>query len=192
MARVLRWGPGYTGGEDPLNLLRDVIDAEEIRLDRWTVVFHPEDKPEDAAQKTPSQTTGKKKKQVHQAQSSQQNQHQTAAIPSNNQPQGHLRFAHTHSNNYTHTIVHTHIVFQTLCLSLSLSTILHSLFFALALFVYTISLFTYSLLLLQLSLSLSLHFYVLLSLFVSLSNLYFLRTLNLWLLYQYLNTPLKQ
>lgn len=24
--------------------MRDVIDAEEIRLDRWTVVFHPEDK----------------------------------------------------------------------------------------------------------------------------------------------------
>ncbi|XP_073992573.1 diacylglycerol kinase theta isoform X4 [Rhodnius prolixus] len=47
LARVLRWGPGYTGGEDPLNLLRDVIDAEEIRLDRWTVVFHPEDKSED-------------------------------------------------------------------------------------------------------------------------------------------------
>ncbi|XP_069692506.1 diacylglycerol kinase theta isoform X5 [Periplaneta americana] len=50
LARVLRWGPGYTGGEDPLNLLRDVIDAEEIRLDRWTVVFHPEDKAEDKGQ----------------------------------------------------------------------------------------------------------------------------------------------
>lgn len=35
LARVLRWGPGYTGGEDPLNLLRDVIDAEEIKLDRY-------------------------------------------------------------------------------------------------------------------------------------------------------------
>ncbi|XP_055697747.1 diacylglycerol kinase theta isoform X7 [Phlebotomus papatasi] len=58
LARVLRWGPGYTGGEDPLNLLRDVIEAEEIRLDRWTVVFHPEDKPEDAAQKAPSNSTG--------------------------------------------------------------------------------------------------------------------------------------
>lgn len=34
---------GYTGGEDPLSILRDVIDAEEIRLDRWTVVFHPFD-----------------------------------------------------------------------------------------------------------------------------------------------------
>ena len=44
LARVLRWGPGYTGGEDPLNLLRDVIDAEEIKLDRWTVIFHPNEK----------------------------------------------------------------------------------------------------------------------------------------------------
>jgi diacylglycerol kinase (ATP) len=58
LARVLRWGAGYTGGEDPLNLLRDVIDAEEIRLDRWTVVFHPEDnKPEDVAPKAPSNST---------------------------------------------------------------------------------------------------------------------------------------
>ncbi|KAK2703868.1 hypothetical protein QYM36_017796 [Artemia franciscana] len=44
LARVLRWGPGYSGAEDPSTLLRDVIDAEEIRLDRWTVVFHPEEK----------------------------------------------------------------------------------------------------------------------------------------------------
>ncbi|XP_037913721.1 diacylglycerol kinase theta isoform X3 [Hermetia illucens] len=58
LARVLRWGPGYTGGEDPLNLLRDVIEAEEIRLDRWTVVFHPEDKPEESALKAPSNSTG--------------------------------------------------------------------------------------------------------------------------------------
>eukprot|EP00094_Tigriopus_californicus_P013915 TCALIF_13468-PA protein Name:"Similar to Dgkq Diacylglycerol kinase theta (Mus musculus)" AED:0.19 eAED:0.19 QI:0/0.93/0.75/1/0.93/0.87/16/63/974 len=41
LARVLRWGPGYTGDEDPLFILRDVIAAEEIRLDRWTVVFRP-------------------------------------------------------------------------------------------------------------------------------------------------------
>ncbi|XP_044258463.1 diacylglycerol kinase theta isoform X8 [Tribolium madens] len=54
LARVLRWGPGYTGGEDPLNLLRDVIDAEEIRLDRWTVVFHPEDKPDDSVKQVNS------------------------------------------------------------------------------------------------------------------------------------------
>ncbi|CAH1406535.1 unnamed protein product [Nezara viridula] len=63
LARVLRWGPGYTGGEDPLNLLRDVIDAEEIRLDRWTVVFHPEDKGgEDKA--TQHNSTGCRKRKV--------------------------------------------------------------------------------------------------------------------------------
>jgi diacylglycerol kinase (ATP) len=32
LARVLRWGAGYTGAEEPMNLLRDVIDAEEISL----------------------------------------------------------------------------------------------------------------------------------------------------------------
>lgn len=59
---MLRWGPGYTGGEDPLNLLRDVIDAEEIRLDRWTVVFHPEDKPDDNTK--PVNSTGKKRQKL--------------------------------------------------------------------------------------------------------------------------------
>ncbi|CAK9302070.1 unnamed protein product [Gordionus sp. m RMFG-2023] len=44
LARVLNWGPGYTGGEDAHSLLRDVIEAEEVRLDRWTLVFHPDDK----------------------------------------------------------------------------------------------------------------------------------------------------
>jgi hypothetical protein len=29
-------GAGYTGAEEPMNLLRDVIDADEISLDRWT------------------------------------------------------------------------------------------------------------------------------------------------------------
>ncbi|CAH1776092.1 unnamed protein product [Owenia fusiformis] len=46
LARVLRWGPGFTGNEDPLNTLRDVIDAEEIKLDRWTVIFHTTEKDE--------------------------------------------------------------------------------------------------------------------------------------------------
>ena len=34
LARVLRWGPGYSGAENPMNLLRDVIEADEIKLDR--------------------------------------------------------------------------------------------------------------------------------------------------------------
>lgn len=63
LARVLRWGPGYTGGEDPLNLLRDVIDAEEIRLDRWTVVFHPEDKSDEGSIKQVN-STGKKRQKL--------------------------------------------------------------------------------------------------------------------------------
>ncbi|XP_045468937.1 diacylglycerol kinase theta isoform X2 [Harmonia axyridis] len=62
LARVLRWGTGYNGGEDPLNLLRDVIDAEEIRLDRWTVVFHPEDKSDDGMKQVNS--TGKKRQKL--------------------------------------------------------------------------------------------------------------------------------
>lgn len=37
MVRVLCWGLGYIGGEDSLNLLRDVIDVEEIKLDRWDI-----------------------------------------------------------------------------------------------------------------------------------------------------------
>src|SRR5688572_29541114 len=43
LARVLRWGSGYAGGEDPVNLLKDVIEAEEVRLDRWTVIFHSDE-----------------------------------------------------------------------------------------------------------------------------------------------------
>lgn len=43
-----------------MNLLRDVIDAEEIILDRWTVVFYPEDKAEDKEklQQLANSTTG--------------------------------------------------------------------------------------------------------------------------------------
>jgi len=37
LARVLRWGPGYNGEDEPLSLLRDVIEAEEIKLDRYII-----------------------------------------------------------------------------------------------------------------------------------------------------------
>jgi len=37
LARVLHWGPGYRGEAEPLSLLRDVIDAEEIKLDRYVL-----------------------------------------------------------------------------------------------------------------------------------------------------------
>lgn len=101
MARVLRWGAGYTGGEDPLNLLRDVIDAEEIRLDRWTVVFHPEDKPEDVAPKVPTNSTGKKKKdqQQNEGNSSQSNQHHHHHATTITTPQCQGFLSHTKKNS---------------------------------------------------------------------------------------------
>lgn len=34
LARVLQWGGGYSGEENPMDILRDVIEAEEVRLDR--------------------------------------------------------------------------------------------------------------------------------------------------------------
>jgi len=59
LARVLRWGSGYAGGEDPLNLLKDVIEAEEVRLDRWTVIFHTDEaaKPLEPSVPTPSSSS---------------------------------------------------------------------------------------------------------------------------------------
>jgi len=65
LARVLRWGPGYTGAEDPLSLLKDVTEAEEIHLDRWTVVFRPEDKLEKADENAKQvNSTGKKRQKL--------------------------------------------------------------------------------------------------------------------------------
>ncbi|KAI1290308.1 Diacylglycerol kinase theta [Halotydeus destructor] len=58
LARVLRWGSGYAGGEDPMNLLKDVIDAEEVRLDRWTVVFHSDEAMKQEEKPGQSNTSG--------------------------------------------------------------------------------------------------------------------------------------
>ena len=44
LARVLRWGGGTSTDESPIEILKDVIEAEEIELDRWTVVFHQEER----------------------------------------------------------------------------------------------------------------------------------------------------
>uniref|UniRef100_A0A1I8FAU0 DAGKa domain-containing protein n=1 Tax=Macrostomum lignano TaxID=282301 RepID=A0A1I8FAU0_9PLAT len=41
-------GSGYYSGQEyPLNILRDVAEAEVVTLDRWTVIFHPEEKEKD-------------------------------------------------------------------------------------------------------------------------------------------------
>ncbi|CAF0882276.1 unnamed protein product [Didymodactylos carnosus] len=59
LARVLRWGSGYTGGEEPISLLRDIVEAEEIKLDRWTVVFH-----QDQEKRDPEGTTNEDKTEM--------------------------------------------------------------------------------------------------------------------------------
>ncbi|XP_026882863.2 diacylglycerol kinase theta [Electrophorus electricus] len=38
LARVLRWGTGYSG-EDPYNILVSVDEAEEVEMDRWTILL---------------------------------------------------------------------------------------------------------------------------------------------------------
>ncbi|XP_057705596.1 diacylglycerol kinase theta-like isoform X1 [Corythoichthys intestinalis] len=42
LSRVLRWGPGY-GGEDPSRVLDGVDQAEEVLMDRWTVLLDARD-----------------------------------------------------------------------------------------------------------------------------------------------------
>ena len=54
LARVLNWGGGYTGGEDPINLLKDVIQAEEVQLDRWTVIFRSDEAKKSQGDQLPS------------------------------------------------------------------------------------------------------------------------------------------
>ncbi|XP_056625409.1 diacylglycerol kinase theta [Triplophysa dalaica] len=46
LARVLRWGAGYSG-EDPYNILISVDEAEEVHMDRWTILFDAQEMTED-------------------------------------------------------------------------------------------------------------------------------------------------
>lgn len=46
LARVLRWGPGYSG-EDPHHILVCVDEAEEVQMDRWTILLDAQDVSED-------------------------------------------------------------------------------------------------------------------------------------------------
>ncbi|XP_053507277.1 diacylglycerol kinase theta [Ictalurus furcatus] len=46
LARVLRWGAGYSG-EDPYNVLVSVDEAEEVEMDRWTILFDAQEMAED-------------------------------------------------------------------------------------------------------------------------------------------------
>ncbi|KAI4897515.1 hypothetical protein NFI96_015907 [Prochilodus magdalenae] len=46
LARVLRWGAGYSG-EDPYSILVSVNEAEEVEMDRWNILFDAQDMTED-------------------------------------------------------------------------------------------------------------------------------------------------
>lgn len=46
LARILRWGPGYSG-EDPHQLLVSIDEADEVLMDRWTILLDAQDISED-------------------------------------------------------------------------------------------------------------------------------------------------
>ncbi|XP_065098208.1 diacylglycerol kinase theta [Paramisgurnus dabryanus] len=46
LARVLRWGAGYSG-EDPHNILVSVDEADEVQIDRWTILLDAQEMTED-------------------------------------------------------------------------------------------------------------------------------------------------
>lgn len=47
LARVLRWGAGYSG-EDPHHILVSVDEADEVLMDRWTILLDAQDLSEDS------------------------------------------------------------------------------------------------------------------------------------------------
>ncbi|XP_056138784.1 diacylglycerol kinase theta [Lampris incognitus] len=42
LARILRWGSGYSG-EDPHHILSSLNEAEEVQMDRWTILLDAQD-----------------------------------------------------------------------------------------------------------------------------------------------------
>ncbi|XP_015228773.1 PREDICTED: diacylglycerol kinase theta [Cyprinodon variegatus] len=46
LARILRWGAGYSG-EDPHHILVSVDEADEVQMDRWTILLDAQDITED-------------------------------------------------------------------------------------------------------------------------------------------------
>uniref|UniRef100_A0A8C7DA26 Diacylglycerol kinase n=1 Tax=Oncorhynchus kisutch TaxID=8019 RepID=A0A8C7DA26_ONCKI len=46
LARILRWGAGYSG-EDPHHILVSVDEAEEVQMDRWTILLDAQEVTED-------------------------------------------------------------------------------------------------------------------------------------------------
>ena len=44
LARVLQWGGGYTGTDEPLQILKAVDRADPIDLDRWTVIMQGDER----------------------------------------------------------------------------------------------------------------------------------------------------
>ncbi|KAG5264099.1 hypothetical protein AALO_G00272130 [Alosa alosa] len=46
LARVLRWGAGYSG-EDPYSILLSLDEAEEVEMDRWTILLDAQEMTED-------------------------------------------------------------------------------------------------------------------------------------------------
>ncbi|XP_019726948.1 diacylglycerol kinase theta [Hippocampus comes] len=48
LSRVLRWGPGYSG-EDPSHILACVDEADEVLMDRWTILLDAQDLAENCA-----------------------------------------------------------------------------------------------------------------------------------------------
>ncbi|XP_008304989.1 diacylglycerol kinase theta-like, partial [Stegastes partitus] len=46
LARILRWGPGYSS-EDPQHILVSVDEADEVLMDRWTILLDAQDFSED-------------------------------------------------------------------------------------------------------------------------------------------------